>query len=220
MKKIQNKKLEFVLALFVEFIEFSIIVAIGHGILNVGYNEIAINLLTFFITRLSINKLGFVNGHYKINSYFDIGWRRCFGWTSLLCFSFFLTSYLSFVSGILFTVFSSILISNIVDIEELTMGKRKKDSEYQQIYAWIRLNRNDTRLIAFEENLKRENLLYVIYMNMFINGLSPMKMADKLYFKSDISVYPYVNRIIGRLSDSIFEVQEICEMNQNNMMID
>lgn len=222
IKKIQNRNVELFFALIIEFIEFYFICYLNYNFFKVSIINIFSILTTFFICKLLIKKLGYKNGHYKIKNYFDVGWRRCLFFTSIFITGYFLISNIDLHLGILLTIFGSLVTSNIFDINdinEFTQGKKKNESEYQQIYLWVRYNQNDTRILEVENNIKRDKLLYKIYRNMFIESKSPMEMANILNLKSDIVVYPYVNRIIGILKYTIYEIEEICDLHSSDNIL-
>ena len=126
MKKIKNKKLEKVLATLVELIEFIIISVVAYKFLNTDIIDIIIILLTFFISRFEIGSAG----HYKIVSYFDGGWRRCFFWTASLILSLCLVSKLGIIIGVLFTIFTSYIISGRANIRDMSLGWKGTASKY------------------------------------------------------------------------------------------
>ena len=179
MRKIENKKLEFVLSSLIEFTEFAIMGLIGYFCFKVKLSYILIILLTFFISRLSIKK----PQHYKIVSYFDGGWRRCVSWTTSLLLSMFLASKIELLVGILFTVFSVYVISTKANIRNLTLGykRRKEDGKYFDIEEYVKYNKTNSDLLNFEENLKRrDDLLYLIYKYRFIDNATFSQISEKL----------------------------------------
>lgn len=192
-----------ILSTIVEFIEFGIITLIGHFMLKVSYDKIIVILLTFFISRFTVKMLGYRNGHYKIVTYFDMGWVRCFTWTSMLCFSCFLSTYLNINVAMLFTIFTAIVISNASDVDELKLGKK---SLYNDVYFWCRRNKNSKKLLDFEEKLKENEELYEIYMDLFVGGLTQEEVAFNLGYNYTSYLERQITRIIGRLETEIYEI--------------
>jgi len=179
MKKIKNRKLEKALAVIVELLEFAIIVSIAYFALHVGMKEITIILLVFFISRFTIGK----QGHYKIVEYFDNGWKRCFFWTTSLILSLSLVSKLGLLVGILFTIFTVFIISGRANINDMTLGykRKKEEGKYYDIEEYIKYNMVNTKLIEFEENLKRkDDLLFLIYKYRFKDQMTFAKISEKL----------------------------------------
>ena len=167
------------LSSLIELTEFTIMSLIGHFVLNVNWNYIIVILLTFFISRFAIKK----PQHYKIVSYFDGGWRRCVSWTTSLLLSMFLASKMGLLIGILFTIFSVFVISTKGNINDLTLGykKKKEDGKYYDIEEFIKYNMTNSNLIEFEQNLKKaDDLLYLIYKYRFRDNLTFSKISEKL----------------------------------------
>ena len=179
MKKIKNKKLEKTLAVLVELLEFICIVLVAVKVLHTDIKDVLIVLLVFFISRFSIGE----QGHYKIVSYFDNGWKRCFFWTSSLILSLALVTKLGLFLSLLFTVFTVYVISGKANINDMMLGYkvRKEDGKYYDIEEYVKYNSVSTDLLDFEENLRRrDNLLYLIYKYRFRDGLSFSQISEKL----------------------------------------
>lgn len=194
MKKIKNKKLEFVLSSIIEFTEFGVTGLIGYFLLGVSLNYILIILLTFFISRFSIRD----PQHYKIVSYFDGGWRRCVAWTTSLVLSMFLSSKIELLVGILFTIFSVFTISTKGNVRDMTLGykKKKEDGKYYDIDEYIKYHLTDTKLIEFEENLKRkDDLLFLIYKYRFKDHLTFRQISDKLNGMENVRIVEKLDQI-------------------------
>lgn len=147
MKKIKNKKLEKVLATLVELIEFIIISVVAYKFLNTDIIDIIIILLTFFISRFEIGSAG----HYKIVSYFDGGWRRCFFWTASLILSLCLVSKLGIIIGVLFTIFTSYIISGRANIRDISLGWKGTASKYDALRDLVAISPNNPIILEHEE---------------------------------------------------------------------
>lgn len=201
MKKIKNKKLEKVLAVLVELIEFIIISIIAVKCLNTSVVDLLVILLTFFISRFSIGSAG----HYKIVSYFDAGWRRCFFWTSSLILSLCLTTKLGIMVGFLFTIFTSYVISGKANIDDMSLGWKSKSqrSKYADIEDFIKYNSMDSNLIDFENKLKaKDNLSYLIYKYRFIDKLTFSEISERLDLDNP--------RIVEKLDNIAFSLRLYC----------
>lgn len=201
MRRIKNKKLEKVLAFLVELIEFIIISIIAVKFLNTSIVDLLIILLTFFISRFSIGSVG----HYKIVSYFDAGWRRCFFWTSSLILSLCLTAKLGIVVGFLFTIFTSYVISGKANIENMSLGWKTKSqkSKYSDIEDFIKYNPMDNNLLDFENKLKaKDNLSYLIYKYRFIDKLTFAEISERLDLDNP--------RIVEKLDNIAFSLRLYC----------
>ena len=179
MKKIKNKKLEKVLAFLVELIEFSIISIIAIKLLNTDIINLLIILLTFFISRFNIGSAG----HYKIESYFDGGWRRCFFWTASLILSLCLTIKLGIIIGILSTIFTSYIISGKANIEDISLGWKGKTSNYDALKDFIDMSPNNSIVLEHEEYWRKNYLIrYKIFKYYFRehNSYSDIRETENL----------------------------------------
>lgn len=201
MKKIKNKKLESVLAFLVELIEFTIISLIAVKLLNTSIIDLIIILLTFFISRFRIGSAG----HYKIVSYFDAGWRRCFFWTASLILSLCLTAKLGILIGFLFTIFTSYIISGKANIQDISLGwkAQKQKGKYYDIEEYVKYNEMNNELLEFEEKLKKkDNLLYLIYKYRFKENLTFAEISERLDIDSP--------RIVEKLDTIAFSIRIYC----------
>ena len=179
MKKIKNKKIEFVLATIIEVLEFVCMSLIGHFAFKISVDNILIVLLTFFICRFAIGS----PGHYKIVTYFDGGWRRCVLWTSSLIISLFLVTKLSVAVSMLFTVFTVFIISGKANIEDIQLGFKPKNapSKYADIEEYVKFNEYNEKLINYESKLKsQDNQLYLLYKYRFKDGLTFQMISERL----------------------------------------
>lgn len=195
------------------------------------FNIFPFNLFGLIISVLQI--FIFLQIRFKLDKPIHaVGLNKCYFFTtSFYILLFFMIRFLSYIVSLELTFMICTTITYLScystsehstikgDLGKVFWGKRKVESEYQQIYTWVRYNQNDSRIIDFQENLKRDNLLYTIFMEIFINKTSLNKMADILNFKQDTSVLPYVNRIVGKLSDTIYEVNLICREHQTDAKI-
>ena len=207
--KIKNKNLEFTVALVLEIIEFSIMICFMVFKLKFKLISIFITLLVFGIVRISIKKTGKRNDHFKITSYFDNGWKRCIFYTYLFLISMCAITDNNINVGILATAFGTLVTSEIADILELTYGIRNLDIDYKIVYSWVRMNQNDSRIISFEENLKRDSFNYTIYRNVFLGYSTKEDTALDLGFSQSNYLDRHITRIIGRLEETIPEIKDL-----------
>lgn len=184
MKKIKNKKIEFILGTIIEILEFTFMSLIGYFVFKVSINNILIILLTFFISRFAIGS----PGHYKIVNYFDGGWKRCVLWTSSLIISLFMVTKLSTTVAIMFTIFTVFIISGKANIEDTQLGFKPKNapSKYADVEEYVKFNEFNDKLIKFENKLKeQDNQLYLIYKYRFKDRLTFQVIADRLDISSN-----------------------------------
>lgn len=201
MKKIQNKKLEMILATIVELTEFLIMSIISIFVLHASVVNVLIVLFTFFISRFAIGE----PGHYKIVNYFDGGWRRCFLWTSALILSLCLTIKLDVLVGVLFTVFSVFVISGKANIEDMKLGwkPRNEKSKYQDVIDFVKYNSLDDKLLEFETKIKNtNNLEYLIYKYKFKESKTFEEMSELLDMDGP--------RIVEKLDKIAFAIRLYC----------
>ena len=201
MKKIQNKKLEMILATIVELTEFLIMSVISVFILRVSVVNVLTVLFTFFISCFAIGE----PGHYKIVNYFDGGWRRCFLWTSSIILSLCLTIKVDVLVGVLFTIFSVFIISGKANIEDMKLGwkPRNEKSKYQDVMDFVKYNSLDDRLIEFETKIKAtNNLEYLIYKYRLKEGKTFEEMSELLDMDGP--------RIVEKLEKIAFALRLYC----------
>jgi len=194
MRKIKNKKLEKFLAVLVELLEFIFIVCLAIFVLKANLRDVLIVLLVFFISRFSIGE----QGHYKIESYFDNGWKRCFFWTMSLILSLSLVIKLGVFVGVLFTIFTSFIISGKANIDDMTLGykRRREDGKYYDIEEFVKYNLTNIKLIEFEENLKRtDDLLYLIYKYRFKEQMTFSEISNKLNNMENVRIVEKLDQI-------------------------
>lgn len=201
MKRIENKKLESVLAFLVELLEFTTMILVAVLIMNVDIKDVLVILLTFFISRFAIGS----PGHYKIVSYFDGGWRRCFLWTSALILSLCLTVSFGDLIGILFTIFTVFIISGKANICDMKLGwkPRNEKSKYQDVVDFIKYNPFNDKLMEFETKIKNtDNLEYLIYKYRLKEGKTFEEISELLDMDGP--------RIVEKLDKIAFAIRLYC----------
>jgi len=138
-------------------VETIIILLLGI-VLNLPINYIIIVMLTFIISRGCFGKAL----HFKT-------WYRCLIWSALIMLSLFVILKLDLVLCILFTIFSAFIMTGKSNINDMYLWKNNgEDSKYQDVIDFIKYNELDTRLLEFEDKIKkRNNLEYLIYKYRF-----------------------------------------------------
>lgn len=116
------------------------------------------------------------------------------------------TFILASIHTILACYFTSTLSNKQEDKGKLFFGKKS----LKVIYSWIRCNQNDSRVIAFEDRLKKDNFLYTVYQEIFIKGTSWIGVADILNLDHDTYLEKYIYHILGRLATTIYEIDDMC----------
>ena len=203
MQRIKNKKIEKILAIFVELIEFIIISLVAIFFLKINIINLLIILLTFFISRFSIGS----TGHYKIVTYFDGGWRRCFFWTASLILSLCLVNRLGIEIAFLFTIFTAYILSGKANIEDISLGWKTKTqkSKYYDVEEYVKYNEYNDELLEFEDKVKRRDpKLYLIYKYRFKDHKSFSEISELL----DIPT----NRITQELDKVAFSLRIYCKI--------
>lgn len=67
------------------------------------------------------------------------------------------------------------------NINEMYLWKPKDEGKYKDIEEYVKYNLTNSKLIEFEENLKRtDDVLYAIYKYRFKNGESFNEISKKL----------------------------------------
>lgn len=182
MKKIENKKLEKVLATLVELIEFIIISVVAYKFLNTDIIDIIIILLTFFISRFEIGSAG----HYKIVSYFDRGWRKCFFWTASLILSLCLVSKLGIIIGVLYTIFTSYIISGRANIRDMSLGWKGTASKYDALRDLVAISPNNPIILEHEEYWRKNYpMRYEIFKMYFRERRTYEYIAEQKEFNDN-----------------------------------
>lgn len=150
-------------------LETAFIVLIGI-LLKVSIINIISLIFVFFIIR---NILG-QTIHFKT-------WYRCFIWSSLVFTSIFLVAKIGISEGMLFTVFSAFIMTGKSNVEDMYLWKPANDSKYKDIEEYIKYNECNSKLLDFEDNLKRrDNLLFLIYKYRFKDKMTFSEMSERL----------------------------------------
>lgn len=162
-----NKR--FIGSLIFNIAETILIFLVGK-LLNLPTNFIIIVMLSFVTTRICLGKAL----HFKT-------WYRCLVWSCLILLSLFMILKIDFKISILFSIFSAFIMTGKSNINDMYLWKPKKESKYSDIDEYVKYNLTNSKLLEFEENLKKaDDRLYLIYKYKFKEDLSFSEISDKL----------------------------------------
>ena len=173
-------------------VETIIILLIGI-VLELPINYIITIMLTFIISRGCFgNAL-----HFKT-------WYRCLIWSALIMLSLFVILKLDLILCILFTIFSAFIMTGKSNINDMYLWKSTgEESKYQDIIDFIKYNEFDTKLLEFEDKIKkRNNLEYLIYKYKFKEGKTFAEMSELLEMDNP--------RIVEHLDKIAFAIRLYC----------
>ena len=154
-------------------------------LLNLPTNFIIIVMLTFVITRVCLGKAL----HFKT-------WYRCLVWSALILLSLFMILKIDLKISVLFAIFSAFIMTGKSNIEDMYLWKPKNESKYSDIEEYIKYNITNSKLIEFEENLKKtDDLLYVIYKYRFKEQLSFSQISEKLNGMENVRIVEKLDQI-------------------------
>ena len=163
----------------------TILIFLVGKLLNLPTNFILIVMLSFVITRGCLgNAL-----HFKT-------WYRCLIWSLLILLSLFMILKIDFKLSILFTIFSAFIMTGKSNINDMYLWKPKNESKYGDIEEYIKYNITNSKLIEFEENLKKtDDLLFVIYKYRFKDKLSFSQISNKLDGMENVRIVEKLDQI-------------------------
>lgn len=162
-----NKR--FIGSLIFNIAETILIFLVGK-LLNLPTNFIIIIMLTFMVSRGCFgNSLHFKN------------WYRCLVWSCLILLSLFMILKIDLRISILFAIFSAFIMTGKSNIQDMYLWKPKGEGKYKDIEEYVKYNMTNSKLIEFEENLKRtDDVLYSIYKDRFKRNESLGDISKKL----------------------------------------
>ncbi len=145
--------------------EFLVIFLIGVLLEIKAIDIIAIILLFGIIRMLTKSAI-----HYK-------DWRLCLLWSTLQMFSLFLVWKIDVFVGVLFIVFSAIILSGKGNIEDIFMwGGNKLNAE---VFTWVKFNQDNEKLKMYEDKLKEtDRQKYFIFIYRFREFKSYNQIAE------------------------------------------
>ena len=123
-------------------------------------------------------------------------WYRCLVWSCLILLSLFMILKIDLKISILFTIFSAFIMTGKSNINDMYLWKPKNESKYVDIEEYIKYNITNSKLIEFEENLKkRDNLLYLVYKYRFKDNLSFSQISEKLNGIENVRIVEKLDQI-------------------------
>ena len=186
-----NKRL--IKTLIFNMAETLLIVLIGK-LLNLPINFIIIIILVFIISR------GFLGKALHFKSAY-----RCCVWSALILLTLFLVVKIDFKISVLFTIFSAFIMTGKCNINDMYLWKPANESKYKDIEEYIKYNEFNTKLLDFEEALKRrDNLLYLIYKYRFRDKMTFSEMSEKLDMENP--------RIVEKLNQIALAIRITCSI--------
>lgn len=172
--------------------ETLIVVLIGI-LLNIPISYIILIIFAFLIPKGIVGK----TLHFRT-------WYRCLICSSLTMLSLFVLFKVDLVISIMFAIFTSLIMTRHFDISDMYLWKNHGEpSNYQDVVEFIKYNELDTRLLEFEDKIKkRNNLEYLIYKYRLKEGKTFNEIEELL----DISG----PRIVEKLEKIAFALRLYC----------
>ena len=132
--------------------------------------EIMLVIFTCFITiRISLGGALHYKSPYK-----------CAIWSLLIFLSLFLLTNVGLLVSIIMSVFCAFVLTTKGNIKDGLMWKGK-ETKYADIDEYIKYNSMETKLIEFEDKLKkRDNLTYLVYKYRFRDKMTFAQINDRL----------------------------------------
>ena len=156
-------------SLVFNIVETILIFLIGK-LLNLPINFVIMIMLTFVLSRMCFGK----TMHFKT-------WYRCLICSLTIMLSLFLILKVDLVISILFTIFSALIMTGRANINDMYLWKPKDESKYKDIEEYVKYNLTNSKLIEFEENLKKaDDVLFLIYKDKFKKEMSLNKISEEL----------------------------------------
>lgn len=172
--------------------ETCLIVLIGM-LLDIPITYVILIILTFLATRGLLGKVI----HFKT-------WYRCLVWSLLLMLSLFVLFKVDLVICITFAIFTAYIMTGKANIHDMYLWKNSDEpSKYQDIIEFIKYNELDTRLLEFENKIKkRNNLEYLIYKYRFKDNKTFSEISELLDMDNP--------RIVEQLDKIAFAIRLYC----------
>jgi len=175
---------QFIGSLIFNIAETILIFLVGR-LLALPTNFIIIIMLTFITTRGCLGSAL----HFKT-------WYRCLVWSCLILLSLFMILKIDLKISILFSIFSAFIMTGKSNINDMYLWKPKNESKYGDIDEFLKYNLTNSKLIEFEENLKKtDDLLYVIYKYRFKEKLSFSQISEKLDGMENVRIVEKLDQI-------------------------
>lgn len=180
-----NKTIEIkIKSLIFNIVETILIVLIGK-LLDLPIKFIISIMITFLISRACFGQ----TLHFKT-------WYRCLVYSLTIMLSLFLILKVDLVLSIIFTIFSGLIMTGKANINDMYLWKPKSESKYNDIQEFVDYNLTNTKLIEFEENLKRaDDMLYLIYKSKFKEHLTFSQISEKLNNMENVRIVEKLDQI-------------------------
>ena len=132
--------------------------------------EIMLILFGIFVTiRISLGGALHYKSPYK-----------CAVWSLLIFLSLFVLTNVGLLVSIIMAVFCAYVLTTKGNIQDGLMWKGK-ETKYADIDEYIKYNSMETKLIEYEEKLKKQdNLTYLIYKYRFKDKMTFSQMSERL----------------------------------------
>ena len=105
---------------------------------------------------------------------------KCAVWSLLMFLSLFVLTNVGFTVSLIMAVFCAFILTTKGNIQDGLMWKGK-ETKYADIDEYIKYNSMETKLIEYEEKLKKQdNLTYLIYKYRFRDGMTFSQMSERL----------------------------------------
>lgn len=123
-------------------------------------------------------------------------WYRCLVWSCLILLSLFLILKIDLKLSILFTIFSAFIMTGKSNVEDMYLWKPANESKYKDIEEYIKYNFVSSKLLDFEENLKRkDDLLFLIYKYRFKEKMTFSEISEKLNGMENVRIVEKLDQI-------------------------
>lgn len=105
---------------------------------------------------------------------------KCAIWSLLIFLSLFVLTNVGLLVSIIMSVFCAVVLTSKGNIQDGLMWKGK-ETKYADIDEYIKYNSMETKLIEYEEKLKKQdNLTYLIYKYRFKDKMTFSQMSERL----------------------------------------
>ena len=177
-------KINIIKTLIFNIAETLLIFLIG-VLLKLPINYTLIIMLSFIISRAFFGSAL----HFKT-------WYRCLVWSSLILLSLFLILKIDLKISILFTIFSAFIMTGKSNVEDMYLWKQSNESKYKDIEEYVKYNFVSSKLLDFEENLKRkDDLLFLIYKYRFKERLTFNQISERLDGMENVRIVEKLDQI-------------------------
>lgn len=132
--------------------------------------EIMLLIFGMFVTvRISIGGALHYKSPYK-----------CAIWSLLIFLSLFVLAHVNLLTSLIMAIFCAYVLTTNGNIQDGLMWKGK-ETKYADIDEYIKYNSMETKLIEYEEKLKKQdNLTYLIYKYRFKDKMTFSQMSERL----------------------------------------